>query len=210
MGSISDNQNELVDLSRIHQKKVREFVRAFGLHSETGFQAMGPVCHEQHTTDFYREHCKTFLIKRNINEVWGIYKTINPKEAWRGGMVSFGLQYSRKKNAVTYQEDPYEGMESGQVIILNLKLLGGIFNMAVAHEITEVNDATKSFRLCYVQGGASKGSQYISLQRTPEDFTEVTHHTYYKGSSFFRDIILYPIFHSIAITEFHGNIAAMR
>ena len=210
MASSSGENIGLVDFSRIRQEKVRRFILDNGLTTAEGFEQMGPVCHERNSGNFYREHSMTFLIKKNIDEVWNIYKTINPKEAWNGAMVSFGLQYSRRNNVITYLGDAYEGMESGQVIILNLKLLGGIFNMAVAHEIAEVNDEAKSFRLCYMKGGASKGSQYITLKKTPENFTEVIHHTYYKGQSIFRDTMLYPIFHAIAIREFHGNIASKQ
>ena len=102
--------------------------------------------------------------------------------------------------------DPYEGMEKGQVIILNLRLFGGLFNLAVAHEVMEVNDEEHSLKLCYMKGGASEGSQHISLKETPEGFTEVFHHTYYKSGSNFRDTRVYPPLHTRAISEFHNNV----
>jgi hypothetical protein len=121
-------------------------------------------------------------------------------------MVSFGLQYSRARNVVSYLDDPYSGMEAGQVIVLNLKLFWGLLNIAVAHEVAEINDADRTMKLCYMMGGASEGSQWIALSETQHGFTKVSHETYYKSNSNFRDNTLYPPLHTKAISEFHHNV----
>ena len=36
--------------------------------------------------------------------------------------------------------------------------------------------------------------------------TEVSHHTFYRSGSWFRDKFIYPYFHTKAINEFHGNV----
>ena len=154
----------------------------------------------------YHLHTKTFLIRSKIDCVWNAYKTIHPKEAWNGAMVSFGLQYSRMNNSINYINDAYSGMEKGQIIILNLRLLWGGINIAVAHEVREVNDQIRMIRLCYMRGGASEGSQIITMRETKDGFTEVLHKTFYKSKSHFRDTRLYPRLHTKAITEFHLNV----
>ena len=195
-----------VDLEKVRQKTVKKFIANFGLHNFSGFTEMRPECYDPSRESSYHIHRKTFLINNNVDSVWNAYTTIHPKEAWNGAMVSFGLQYSRKKNIINYLNDDYSGMEKGQIIILNLRLLWGGFNIAVAHEVCEVNEKNRTIKLCYMRGGASTGSQIISLRETNDGLTEVSHKTFYKSSSYFRDTQLYPSLHTRAITEFHLNV----
>lgn len=155
----------------------------------------------------YRKHLKKFTFSHPIDEVWKVYKSIRPEEVWTGVMVRFGLQYSRSQNTITYPGDTqYVGIEEGQIIILNLVILNGLLNIAVGHEVKEVNEANKFIRICYLETGASVGSQFIRLSKTPDGSTVVTHETFYKSNSWFRDKILYPGLHGKAITEFHNNV----
>lgn len=195
-----------VDFEKVRQKTVKKFIATFGLNKSTGFTEMRPECYDPSRETSYHIHRKTFLIKNNVDSVWNAYTTIHPKEAWNGSMVSFGLQYSREKNSINYLNDEYSGMEKGQIIILNLRLLWGGFNLAVAHEVSEVNEQNRLIRLCYMQGGASTGSQIITLKETKDGYTEVSHKTLYKSNSNFRDKRLYPTLHTKAITEFHSSV----
>jgi hypothetical protein len=195
-----------VDFEKVQQKTVKKFIANFGLSSPTGFTEMRSECYNPAFDKTYHLHTKTFLIRSNIDCVWNAYKTIHPKEAWNGAMVSFGLQYSRINNIINYINDDYSGMEKGQIIILNLRLLWGGFNIAVAHEVSEVNEQIKLIKLCYMRGGASEGSQIITMRETTEGHTEVLHKTFYKSKSHFRDTKLYPRLHTRAITEFHLNV----
>lgn len=194
-----------MDLEKIKQKRVREFINNNGL-TQGGFSKLQPVCYKPEDADSYRKHFQSFLIKKNIEVVWNTYTTIHPKEAWNGEMVSFGLQYSLKNNIISYLDEPCAGMENGQIIILNLSILWGVLTIAVAHEIAEVNKSEWLIKLCYMKGGASEGSQWITLKETPEGFTEVSHLTLYKSDSKFRDTVLYPKLHTKAISEFHKNV----
>jgi len=195
-----------VDFQKVRQKTVKKFITTFGLSSPTGFTEMRSECYNPSMESSYHLHTKTFLIRSKIDCVWNAYKTIHPKEAWNGAMVSFGLQYSRMNNSINYINDAYSGMEKGQIIILNLRLLWGGINIAVAHEVREVNDQIRMIRLCYMRGGASEGSQIITMRETKDGFTEVLHKTFYKSKSHFRDTRLYPRLHTKAITEFHLNV----
>jgi len=206
---INDNTSQMnngVDFRKIKQKKVRGFVRQYGLNSLIGFSRMLPICYDPATKSSYHKHFKSFVIRQNVESVWNVYMTIHPKEAWNGEMVGFGLQYSKKRNKVNYVNDDYTGMEKGQIIILNLRLFWGALNIAVAHEVAEVNEQERRIKLCYMEGGASEGSQWITLRETKEGFTRVSHHTYYKSKSNFRDTRIYPKFHTKAISEFHDNV----
>jgi hypothetical protein len=195
-----------IDFERIRQKKVKAFMVRFGLVNTLGFKKIKALCYNPIEEDTYCRHHQSYLIHNDAASVWKTYKSIDPKEAWNGEMVSFGLQYSKKNNCVNYLDDPYTGMEKGQIIILHLRLLWGLLNIAVAHEVVEVNEEERTIKLCYMEGGASEGSQWIKLLETKDGNTEVSHLTLYKSKSAFRDKKLYPRLHTKAITEFHANV----
>jgi hypothetical protein len=121
-------------------------------------------------------------------------------------MLGFGLQYSRRNHIVTYHEDDHGTIEVGQIIILNLNLLWNVACIAVGHEITEVNENEKFIKMCYLEGGASKGYQFIRLKEMEDGSTQVVHETFYKSNSDFRDKRLYPLLHGRIVTEFHRNV----
>lgn len=196
---------QTIDFKRIKQKKVKKFINDFGLQNFSAFGKMKPVCCGP-MVGKYKEHLRTYIIKQKRDIVWNAYKTINHKEAWGGGMVSFGLQFSRGTSSFNYHDDDYSGMQSGQIIILNLKFLFGLINIAVAHEISEMNEEEMSVKLCYMENGVTEGSQYISLKVTPDGSTQVIHKTLYRSKSLIRDVALYPAFHGKAIKEFHDSV----
>lgn len=192
-----------IDQERIKHRTVKEFLRKFGITSVDQLAALKPLCYNEAFAHTYRRHILTFVIKKDVGAVWNAYANIHPKEAWNAGMVGFGIQYSRSTHSIHYLTDPDTGMEQGQILLLNLRLPGGLANIAVAHFVAEMNEAQRVIKLCYMEGGASEGSQWISLKETAEGFTEVTHLTLYKSNSAFRDKILYPPLHTRAIGEFH-------
>jgi hypothetical protein len=195
-----------IDLSRIKSRKVRDFITCQGLLSSRDFIKIQPTCFDPGRANDFHTHQEYYLIKATPDEVWNTYKTIHPAEAWCGHMISFGLQYSNRTGKVCYLDDKYHGMEVGVVVILNLKLFWGLLNIAVAHQIMEIDEASRTFKLCYMASGASEGSQWISLRETEEGFTGVYHETLYKSKSDFRDRKLYPRLHSRAVAEFHQNV----
>jgi hypothetical protein len=194
------------DLKKVKQSKVKKFVLRYGLDNSLGFRKMKTSCYNPLEESSYLRHHQTYLIESNIESVWKAYTTIHPKEAWNSEMVSFGLQYSKNDNAISYLDDPSTGIEKGQIIILNLKLLWGLINIAVAHKVADINQQDRVIKLCYMEGGASEGSQWIRLNETKEGFTEVSHLTLYRSKSPFRDKTLYPPLHTKAINEFHVNV----
>ncbi|HEU5292796.1 MAG TPA: hypothetical protein VFU05_19240 [Cyclobacteriaceae bacterium] len=197
---------ELIDFSRIKQEKVRKLLRDNGLLSLSDLSKLKSYCYNKSDGLHYYTHTKSFLFKTDIATVWSAYKTVNPQETRNGGMVSFGMMYSRKQHAIMYPGDAYHGIEEGQILFLNLNLVGSALQLAVGHEITGVNDADKTIKICYLQNGASTGTQLIQLRETSDGQTAVTHDTWYRSGSIFRDKILYPGFHSKGLTEFHNNV----
>ena len=175
------------------------------LTTTSGFRNLKSVCFNPLQNDTYTHHLKTFLLKENIETVWNTYKTIHPRDTSTGKMVSFGVGYCKKQDQIIYPDSHFAGIESGQIIILNLNIFN-LLTIAVAHEVREVNEEEKFIKLCYTQHGKAEGSQWIRLVTTTEGHTEVRHETFYKSDSTIRDKYLYPLLHEKAITEFHESV----
>jgi hypothetical protein len=196
----------LIDFLRIKQKSVHKLFGKNKIQTLKHLADLQSFCYNPRHTKKYHKHLKSFTIKAPLEKVWETYKAISPQDTWKGRMVSFGVMYSRKKNRVSYQDDPYQGIEPGQLIFLNLNLVGNIAQLAVGHEVVDVYDDLKHIKICYVQNGASVGTQLIQVKRVSDTETEVLHETWYTSGSWFRDKILYPIFHARAVREFHTNV----
>lgn len=197
---------DLIDFKRIKHEKVRALLRDNGLFSLSDLSKLKSVCYNKSDGQHYYTHTRSFLIDAEIATVWNAYKTVNPQETRNGSMVSFGMMYSRTRNEIMYPGDPYHGIEEGQILFLNLNLVANALHLAVGHEITGVNDAEKTIKICYLQNGASTGTQLIQLKEIGKDQTQVVHDTCYRSGSVFRDKVLYPGFHTKGLTEFHNNV----
>lgn len=197
-----------IDLNQVPYKKVKAYIKANQLYTLADYAAIKSFDFNNTDLESFYHHRKSFIIKKDIDSVWNKYKSIHPSEAWKGDVVSFGFQYSKSKNKLTYLKDAYEGLEKGQLVFINVCFIFRLIHIAVGHEITEVNDDEKTLRTNYLNGGKAAGTQQIKLELTPEGYTKVTHHTIYKSDSKFRDKFLYPILHSKAIAAFHNNIKA--
>lgn len=197
--------NATIDFNLIKQEKVKALLRSNGLLSVHDLSKIKSFCYNQSDGQHYYKHVKSFFIAADIETVWDAYKTISPQETRKGSMVSFGLMYSRQQNEIMYASDAYRGIEAGQIIFLNLNLFANIVNLAVGHEVSGVDESDKTIRICYLQNGVTTGTQVIQL-KSHKNRTEIIHATVYRSRSFFRDKILYPIFHEKGLTEFHGNV----
>jgi len=196
----------LIDFLRIKKKSVH---RLFGKNKIQALKHLSDLqsfCYDPNNGRNYHKHVKTFRIKAPIDKVWQTYKTIPPQDTWNGKMVSFGMMYSRKGNQITFSDDSYSGLEPGQLIFLNLNLFANKAHLAVGHEVVDVFEDLKQIKICYVQNGASMGTQLIQVKKISDAETEVVHETWYTSGSWLRDKLLYPIFHTRAISEFHNNV----
>jgi hypothetical protein len=198
--------SEQIDFSKIKQTQVRALFQKNNLYSLSDLSKLRSLCYNPSDGQRYYKHIKSFVVHASITDVWNTYKTISPQETRNGSMVSFGLMYSRKQNQIMYFGDSYTGIEAGQIIFLNLNLLGNFIQLAVGHEITDVNEIDRTIKICYLQNGASTGTQLIQLKESKQNQTEVVHETWYRSGSVFRDKVLYPGFHEKGLTEFHENV----
>jgi hypothetical protein len=122
-------------------------------------------------------------------------------------MIRFNQLYSRTTGEEVFPGQQFKGgMGVGQVIILNLHVFSGAIKLVVGHEVMEVDKSKKLIRICYLENSKSEGSQFIRFKSLSNGKTEVSHKTFYRSGSWFRDKLIYPYFHTKAINEFHGNI----
>lgn len=196
-----------IKMDRIRQEKVRELLKDHNIHTTDDLKRIKTSCYDIADSLSYSYQSSTFIIKDSLQEVWQAYKTTSPSQDNDSkNMVSFGLMYSPRNDEISYYQDEFKGMQEGQIIFWNLRILGGIVKIAVGVEVTQINDAQKYFKLCYIADGKTQGTQTIQLFETKEGYTKVVHYTRYKSDSKFRDLHLYPDLHEKAINEFHENV----
>ena len=195
-----------IDLCRIHQKKIRKFI----VHQKENrirlFEDLKVSFKPNDDTAGYRKVDKLYLIKENLSAVWDSYLSNDLSKTWNGSIVSFGASFSRSTQNFCYGNENFVEAHIGQIVFLNLKLVKGLYNLAVAFEITEIDPIKKIIVFNYLEGGKSRGEQILRFRSTEEGFTEIEHKTFFRSNSRFRDRRLYPFFHLKAIDEFHANI----
>lgn len=174
--------------------------------SEFDFTKLNSLCYQEKDST-YHEHLETYSYDESFDTIWDAYINIPPEKAWGGKMIHFHRLYSRKTKEEIFPGQVYlGGMVEGQVLILNLHVFSGAIKLLVGHEVMEINKDKKLIRICYLENSKSEGSQFISFKTLPNGKTEVSHKTFYRSGSLFRDKFIYPYFHTKAINEFHGNV----
>lgn len=197
-----------LDYDRIPQKKIRHFIEQQKKCGRLHFSDFEPKCFLLQDSARYRKVSTTYIIRGKTDEVWNEYLRIQPNEAYSGRIVGFGFLYSKDEDKISYKEDRFDKMKVGQLFFFNVRLLGGIRNLGIADEVTAIDDELKIIRFCYIENGKTEGTQEIQLKKTAEGFTEITHDTWYKSKSRFRDNMLYPFFHKRSVDEYHHIIRA--
>jgi hypothetical protein len=114
------------------------------------------------------------------------------------------LQKSPEK--IFYNKDSLPCTDTGQVYYLNLRLLSGVRNIAVAFEIITIDTLEMVMEFSYVEGNQSLGVQQIKFIAVDDNSTKIFHTSYFKSDSNFRDKWLYPFFHKKITKGFHKNI----
>jgi hypothetical protein len=195
-----------VDYTRIQHKKVRKLISRQKHYGVRTFDEIIPVCYNTIDSGNYRTYTKSQLIRQDINVVWNNLIHQSPSTEFDGRIVTFGLLYSKRHNNFLYTNESYEGIEEGQILFFNLRVLSGIKNLAVALEVTRMDIDHKEIEYCYVDHGDTKGTQKFTLTSTSEGFTEITQLTRYKCKSRLRDRRLYSFFHERIVKEFFNTI----
>lgn len=194
-----------VDFKLIKQKKVKKIIRKGHLASAEDFKKVESRCLCEEDVAI-NEHKKSYLFQFPLEVVWDAYLNTSPKAAWSDKLVSLGMLYEGEPSSFYYQKQSMPVADVGQLIFINLHLLNGFFNLAVAHKIMEINTNEHLIRTCYVESGVSAGTQFIRFYSLGGNQTRVEHITFYKSKSKLRDKYLYPFLHEKVITEFHRNI----
>ncbi len=205
-GNIVPVPIDSVDYKRIQHKKVRKLIimqKHFGAKT---FNDIHTVCYNPADSSDYHIFNKSQLIRQNIHVVWNNLIHQSPSEEFDGKIVTFGLLYSKKHNNLLYKDESYDGIEEGQILFFNLRVLSGIKNLAVALEVTRKDNDRKTIEYCYVDHGETKGTQQFSLESTPDGFTKITQVTRYRCQSRLRDRRLYSFFHNRIVKEFFDSI----
>jgi len=205
--SFSQDSFESIDLSRIPQKKIRSLIeRQCQDHDNVKFTQLQATAAKGNDFSGYHILESSYLIREDPEIVWKAYQSTSPSKSWNGRMVSFGLLISKRKNDILYCNDPgFSGIDTGQVFYVNLRILKGLYNLAVGLEIVEMDSSVRSITFSYLKGGKSSGEQMIYFIPTRKGYTQIVHKTTFKSDSYLRDRFLYPYFHQISINEFHKN-----
>ncbi len=203
----SQNAAGRIDMNRIPQRKIRTLVNTqFSDNNIQYFKEIRSTYHKGQDLKGYHMLESVYYLKELPEKVWKTYQNTSPAESWNGSMISFGLLLSKSKNTVMYNNDTYySGIDTGQVFYVNLRIMKGLYNLAVGLEIISIDSTHKSITFSYVKGGKSQGEQTIFFRPTKKGYTEIIHETAFRSGSFIRDRYLYPYFHKIAINEFHRN-----
>ncbi len=205
--SLAQSYIDSVDLEKVHQKRKKKFISNRYLNGIVSFNQLVPKCYIKADSAKYNVQYDEYFIEENINAVWSQYKSIDLNESYSGNLVKFGFLYSKKDNKLVYVNDKnYTGMKEGQIVFIRLDLLKGFKKLVVAYEVTSVDDENKSIQFCYMSNGVSEGSQKIMLSETEEGYTKITHKTFFKSKSKFRDRRIYPGFHKRVVSELHQNL----
>jgi hypothetical protein len=192
-----------LDYTRIPQKKIISFVEEQKKTGRELFSEFIPKCFREQDSARYHKISTSYIIRGKADDVWNEYLSIQPSQAYCGKIVDFGFLYSKDDDRILYKEDIFDKMKVGQLFFFNVKLLGGIRNLGIADEVTTIDNNLKLIRFCYIENGKTEGTQEIQLKNTDDGYTSVTHDTWYKSNSRFRDSMLYPFFHKRSVDEFH-------
>jgi len=163
---------------------------------------MSPVCYNLTDSNKYQTFKKSEIIRQDINVVWNNLTHQSPSDEFDGRIITFGLMFSRSLNNFLYKNESYGGIEEGQILFFNLRIMRGILNLAVALEVTRKDNIQKEIEYCYMDHGSTKGTQKFTLKPTPEGYTEITQLTKYKCKSRLRNQKLYSFFHGKIVKEF--------
>jgi len=194
-----------VQFDKIEPLKVQKYIQHQMENQIPSFEEIEPSLNPESGVSGYRMQKRKYILKDNIEKIWQHYLTTKPQDAWDCHKINFGLLFSGKDQRLFYSEDHVDSLNTDQVIFLNLKLLGGLKNLTLAFEITTIDPIKKLIEFSYIKGNTSEGKQQLKFEETKNGFTRITHKSYFKSHSWFRDHLLYPYFHTRVTNTFHRN-----
>jgi hypothetical protein len=201
---------QTIDLKEIPQKKVRHYIEVRKIDLMQNFSFIHASWKKNIDPSSFHTREKTFYIKDKLPHVWECYRGANPTKSWTGHFVTFGLLLTKYSNSVEYLNNcSFPQVDTGQVYFLNLRLIGGLFNIPVAFEIINIDTVNRKIEFSYLEGNKSQGKQIIQFIDNEDGYTKIIHRSFFKSNSPLRDILIYPHFHKKLIEEFHRNMKAL-
>lgn len=189
---------------QIPQKKVRKYIIEQQERAQISFLAdLKATCQDSNSLMDLFSYKKSYRVKANKNNVWETYKQSNPTAAWTNRKSACALVYERSSDHVHYADEEINGIEAGQVLFMDLKLMKGLVHLATAFEITKVEDEVGVIEINYTEAGINRGKQIIKMHEAPDGSTIIEHSSMISSGRKFRDRVLYPYFHNRLINTFH-------
>ncbi len=203
----AQNAADEIDFTKIPQRTIRTLIQhQFDQNHLQHFKELNATYHTGQNLHGYRKTESVYYLRETPDNVWKTYQATSPAASWNGKMVSFGVLISKWNDSILYRNDvQFAGIDTGQVFFINLRIMKGLYNLAVGLEIVNIDPLKRSITFSYLEGGKSRGEQTIYFVPTKKGYTRIVHQTNFKSDSYLRDCYLYPYFHRIAINEFHRN-----
>ncbi len=198
-----------IKLEQIEQKTIREYVESQKEAGKQQFYDIKPSYNRGDDLSLYNKNEKTFFLNASLKEAWQGYLSINPSKLWNNRTTSKGLMLQKFPAKIFYDIDSLATTDTGQVYFLNLKILSGIYNLAVGFQIITIDPSEMLIEFSYIEGNRSLGVQQIKFIAADDNSTKIVHTTYFKSDSRFRDKWLYPFFHEKITKDFHENVSRL-
>jgi hypothetical protein len=194
-----------INLNRVPQKKVREFLIEQQNSNIQTLINIKPSINSNSKIKGFSNHVKEYFLKDSLTKVWQHYIVTNPGDSWNGKKVSFGMLFSKKDKKIVYCDESVSHIDTGQIVYLNLRILNGIANLPAVFEFITIDEERRIIEFSYIDRNITKGKQRLQFIETNKGYTRILHTSFYKSSSSFRDRFLYPFFHDKLSNEFHRN-----
>ena len=193
----------LLNLSRI-SSVVKKRLIAEGADKFTNANQFTLSCKNAFCTDGKHFNHMVFEVDQNVETLWNLYTTSNPKIAWNGKSIKFDFAYSKRANAAYFKDDELPELHEGMGFFLVLNLYG-LKKIPMGLEISLIDSKEKTFEYTYLKLNVSHGKQIVRFFDLGNNRTRIVHDTYFKSGNRFRDK-LYPPIHEKLLREFHANI----
>ncbi len=195
-----------IQLEKIEQRSVRKYVKRQLKQGGNKIESVKASWNDGDDLSEYYKDVMTFEVNNSLMQVWGNYVSTDPSTLWNNRKSTKGLMLQKSPDKIYYEEDCIEQTATGQIYYLNLKMLLGLLNMAVAFEIISIDHTERLIAFSYVEGNKSLGVQQIKFYPLDDHSTKIIHTSYFKSGKRFRDRRLYPFFHKKLTRDFHENV----
>jgi len=202
-----------IDQNRIRQKSIRNFLKAQQKIGIVNFEDFKPSVDEQTDSSLFDSNVHYFSLQHGQSSTrqarsaaWKTYLSTHPAQVWQGKVVSCGFVYSPQSKQAIFPDDPYPGLETGQVFFIEMRVFFGLVRFPVCFLVTQIDESRQAITFSYIASGPSKGAQKIQLTDNGNGETQIRHSSIHQTKNVIRDKTLYPIYHKKAIREVHQNI----